>query len=122
MALERAGRAAHVASGSAPVTRAEPQVGALELLAQRHDDVARLERARRRARQQRRVEHEVDVVDQRDLRARCGGQLALERARGVEPAEAAAGDDDAARAIGADDTLPAGRPAARSSSTACAAR
>ena len=40
-----------------------------ELLAQRHDDVARLERAGRRAGQQRRVEHEVDVVDERDPRA-----------------------------------------------------
>ena len=59
-------------SGSAPSDAPEAQVGPLELLAQRHDDVARLERAGRGAGQQRRVEHEVDVVDERDARA-CGG-------------------------------------------------
>jgi len=43
-----------------------------ELLAQRHDDMAGLQRARRGARQQRRVEHDVDVVATR-IRALCGG-------------------------------------------------
>ena len=63
---------------------AEAQVDAArQLLAQRHDDVARLEHARRGARQQRRVEHEVDVVDEPDARA-VRGQQARERAGGVE--------------------------------------
>jgi hypothetical protein len=72
----------------------EPQLGAIQLLAQRDDDVARFERSRRRARQQRRVEHEVHVVDERDLRA-LPGHEALELAGGVQAAEAAPGDDDA---------------------------
>ena len=59
--------------GVATDDRAEPQVRALELLAQRHDDVPRLQRAAGGAGQQRRVEHEVDVVDERDPRALCGG-------------------------------------------------
>ena len=73
---------------------AEAQVDAVrELLAQRHDDVARLQRARRGARQQRRVEHEVDVVDDADPGA-VRRQQAIERPRGVEAAEPAARDHD----------------------------
>jgi peptidoglycan/xylan/chitin deacetylase (PgdA/CDA1 family) len=72
---------------------AEAQVGVLQRLAQRDDDVARLQRAAGRPWQQRRVEHEVDVVDERDARA-VRRQDALERPGCVEAAEAAARDDD----------------------------
>src|SRR5204862_2603142 len=58
---------------------AEPDVGAPKLLAQRYDDVARLERPGRGAGQERRVEQEVRVGDERDVRALCG-QDALELA------------------------------------------
>ena len=54
--------------GSWADDRAQPQVGALEDLAQRRDHVPRLQRPRRRLGQERRVEHEVDVVDQRQPR------------------------------------------------------
>ena len=91
---------------------AEAQVGAPQRLTQRHDDVARLERPARRAGQQRREQEEVRVVDERDPRA-VGWELALERARGVEAAEAPARDDDMP---GHQPTLP------MSSSTARAAR
>ena len=55
-----------------------------QLLAQRHHDVARLERPARRARQQRRVEHEVDVVDERHARpsAAAAAARACGRRRG----------------------------------------
>ncbi len=48
--------------------RAEPQVGSIEDLAQRRHHVARLQRSRRGLGQKRRVEHEVDVVDQSEPR------------------------------------------------------
>jgi hypothetical protein len=59
------GPARGVASGDG----AEYQAGLLEHVAQRRDDVARLEHPRRGLREKRRVEQEVDVVDERDARA-----------------------------------------------------
>ncbi|HEV2815444.1 MAG TPA: FAD-dependent oxidoreductase, partial [Solirubrobacteraceae bacterium] len=53
----------------------------------------RLERSTRRAGQQRRVEHEVDVVDERHLRG-LRAELALQAPGSGQAAEAAAGDDD----------------------------
>ena len=73
------------ALGVDPGDVAEAELGALELLAQRDDDVARLERAAGRAGQQRRVEHEVDVGDDRDL-GRLGGEQLLERRAVGRPA------------------------------------
>ena len=73
--------------------RPEPDVGALQLLAQRDHHVARLERAGRGPRQQWRVEQEVLRAHERDLR-RMPGQDALEAAGGVEAAEPSAGYDD----------------------------
>ena len=55
----------------------------------------------RRARQQRRVEQEVDVGDERDPCALWRRQDLLEPARGVEAAEAAAGDRRCSRPCGA---------------------
>ena len=72
---------------------AQAQVGALEEVAQRRDHVARLERARRGLRQQRRVEQEVDVVDE-DQPGRLLRQQPLELASGVRPRESSPGDDD----------------------------
>jgi len=65
----------------------------LERLAQRDDDVARLEPAAGRAGQKRRVEEEVRVVDDGDPRA-AAWELALEGPRAVEAAVAPSGDDD----------------------------
>ena len=73
--------------------RAEAQVRALQDVAQRRDDVARLQRPGRRLRQERRVEHEVDVVDEREPR-RLARQEALELAGGRHPGEPTSGDDD----------------------------
>ena len=70
---------------------AEAQVRRVELLAQRHDDVARVERPGRGAGQQRGVQHEVDVVHERHP-CTLRGQRPLQRSRGVEAAEAAACD------------------------------
>jgi len=64
----------------------------VELLTQRHDDVARLERARRRAGQQRRIEHAV-VLGAEAHAGAVRRQDAGQRARRVEAAEAAPGDD-----------------------------
>jgi len=55
--------------------------------------VARLEGAGRRLREERRVEEEVDVVDERDAGA-LAGQQAFERAGRVEAAEPASRYDD----------------------------
>ena len=71
----------------------ELDVGPVELLTQRNDDVARLERAGSGAREERRVEEEVCVAHDRDARA-VAREDALEPASGVEPAEPAAGNDD----------------------------
>jgi len=71
----------------------EQQVGAVEVLAQRHHDVPRLERAGGGPGQQRRVEHEVDVGDDRHVRG-VRRQGALQLARGVQAAETAAKDHD----------------------------
>ena len=73
--------------------RAEAQVGALEDVAQRRDDVARLERAGGRLREQRRVEQEVDVVDE-DQPGRLLRQDPLELAGGVGSREPSSCDDD----------------------------
>ncbi len=62
-------------------------------LAERDDDVARLQGAGGRAGQQRRVEHEVDVVDEDQLR-RLLREDPLELAGCVRPREAPSGDDD----------------------------
>ena len=51
-------------SGVMAGDRPQPQVGAVEDVAQRRDDVTRLKRPRRRLGQERHVEHEVDVVDE----------------------------------------------------------
>ena len=77
----------------APDHDAQPQMRLLEHVAQRGDDVARLEHAGRRLGQERRVEQEVDVVDERDARA-LARHRALELAGRVEAAEPATGDDD----------------------------
>jgi hypothetical protein len=69
----------------------EPQVGALELLAQRHNDMARLQCAGRGTRQQRREQEEVDVTDERHPGV-VRRQQSLQGAGGVETSEAAAGD------------------------------
>jgi hypothetical protein len=45
---------------------ADAKIGAPQALAQRDDDVAWLERTRRGAREQRRVQQVVDVADERD--------------------------------------------------------
>src|SRR5205085_5736153 len=71
----------------------------ISLLVQRHDPVARLERARRGPREQRRVEQVVDLAHERHARA-AGGQGALEAAGGVEAAESAAGYSDVPGQIG----------------------
>ena len=73
--------------------RAEAQVGALEDVAQRRDHVARLERSRRGLGQKRRVEHEVDVVDE-DQACRLLRQQPLELACRCGSPEAPSGDDD----------------------------
>ena len=78
-----------VGAGDAP----DHELGPAQLRAQRDDHVARVERRPGGARQQRRVEHEVGVVDERHARA-LRRQQALERPRGVEAAEATAGDHD----------------------------
>jgi hypothetical protein len=72
----------------------DEQIGASQLRAQRDDHVARIEGGAGCSREKRRVEHEVGVVDERDASAANGGDP-LERASGVEAAEAAARDDDA---------------------------
>ena len=90
----------------------------MELLAQRDDDVARLERPAGGAGQQRRVEHEVDVVDQRDVRA-VGGELAFEAARDRQAAEAAAEDEHVPGHGGPRLPVGAGSPTTR---PRCAAR
>src|SRR6185503_17956329 len=61
--------------------------------AERRDDVARLERPRRRLGEQRRVEHGVDVVDEDQLR-RLRREDPLELAGCVRPREPPSGDDD----------------------------
>jgi hypothetical protein len=71
----------------------EQQLGGRQLLAERHHYVARLERAAGRSGQQRRVEHEVDVVDQGDLRGLVR-EATLEPTGGGEPCEAAAENED----------------------------
>ena len=53
--------------------------------------MARIQRRARGAGQERRVQHEVGIVDERDEGALLGRD-ALERASGVEAAEAAARD------------------------------
>jgi hypothetical protein len=72
---------------------AEPEVGAMENLAQRRDDVARLERPGRGLGQERRVEREVDVVDEHQPRRLLRQQL-LELTGAGRAREAASGDDD----------------------------
>ena len=66
---------------------AELDVSPVELLAQRDDDVPRLEGAGGRARQERRVQEEVGVAEDGDARA-VARQHALEAPRRVEAAEA----------------------------------
>ncbi len=78
------------------VHAAEPDVRPLELLAQRHDHVTRLQGAGGGSRQQRRIEKEVDVGDQQDAGA-VARQAALETARRVQPAESPAGDHHVVR-------------------------
>ena len=79
--------------GVVRVDRSEPQVRAAEDLAQRGDDVAGLEQAGGRLGQERRVEHEVDVVDEREPR-RLHRQQPLQVARAGRPREPTTGDDD----------------------------
>jgi hypothetical protein len=71
----------------------QPHLGPIQLLAQRHHHVARLERARGGAGQQRGVEQEVDVRDERDARA-VARQPALETSRRVQATEATSGYQD----------------------------
>jgi hypothetical protein len=68
-------------------------VGGRQLLAQRHHQLTGLERRSRGSGQQRRVEHEVDVVDERHPRG-LRRQDALEAAGGGEPAEPATQDQE----------------------------
>ena len=65
---------------------AEHELGVRAHLAERHDDVAWLERPRRRLGEERRVEHEV--LERDDRRA-----AALEEPRDVAPGEASAEDE-----------------------------
>ena len=95
--LVTAVRARHANGPARGIGAGEPRqhhMRARELLAQRDHDVARLERPRRGAGQQRRVQQVVDVGHERDVRA-LRRQDPLEPAGGVEAAEATAGDDDA---------------------------
>ena len=82
-------RARRIAADRGP----QPELRLLEDVAKRRDHVPRLERPRRGLRQERRVEQEVDVVDERDAGARAGHR-ALQLSGGVQAAEAATGDDD----------------------------
>src|SRR5919202_1318389 len=94
MYVSHAPRSAGSSSVSAASSvRMRRVVRAVERLAQGHDDVARLERAGGGTGEQRGVEHEVDVADERDAGA-LRRQDPFEGARGVEAAEAASGDDD----------------------------
>ena len=72
---------------------AEPQVCPAQDVAQRRDDVARLQHAGGRLRQERRVEHEVDVVDERQP-GRLARQDVLELARRGHPRESTTGNHD----------------------------
>ena len=85
--LDRARR--RVVAGDRP----EAQVGAAEDVAQRRDHVARLQRPGRRLGQKRRVEQEVDVVDEHQPRRLLGHQP-LQLAGGVGAAEPTTGYDD----------------------------
>ena len=97
-----AGRAARRRSAAPPSVAAlgvgaghtsDHEVGAAQLRAQRDDHVARVERAPGGTREQRRVEQEVGVVDERHARA-LRRQQALQGAGGVEAAKAATRDHD----------------------------
>ncbi len=85
--LDRAG------GGIVCVDLAQPQIGPPEDLAQRRDHVPRLERPGRRLRQERRVEHEVDVVDE-DEPGRLPRHDPLELPRRHRATETPTGDDD----------------------------
>ena len=85
--LDGAGR------GIVSVDRPEAQIGALEDLAQRGHDVARLQQAGRGLGQERRVEHEVDVVDEREPR-RLLGEQPLKVVGHGRPSKPASRDDD----------------------------
>ena len=73
--------------------RTEAEVRAPQDVAQRRDDVPRLQHAGRRLRQERRVEHEVDVVDEREPRRLVREKL-LQLTGGRHPREPSSGDDD----------------------------
>jgi hypothetical protein len=70
----------------------EPQIGSPEHVAQRRDHVPRLEGARRGLRQERRVQQEVDVVDE-DQPRRLARDQALELPRRRRSAEPTTHDD-----------------------------
>ena len=77
--------------GLSPSDLADDQIGASQLGAQRHDDMARIERGAGGARKQGRVEHEVSVVDERHVRA-LRRQQALERTGCIEARKSATRD------------------------------
>ncbi len=71
----------------------DDELRAAQLRAQRHRDVARVESRTGRAGEQRRVEHEVRLADERHTGA-LAGQQPLEGPGGIEAAESAARNDD----------------------------
>jgi hypothetical protein len=78
--------------GIVAADRAEPQIGALQHVSQRSHHVTGFQQAGRRLRQERRVEHEVDVVDELQPR-RLLRQQRLEPPRDRHPSKPTAGDD-----------------------------
>ena len=75
-------------AGDAP----HDQLGLLELGAQGHDHVAGIERPARGPRQERRVEHEVGLIDHRHLRLLA--RNALQRAGRIQAAKTTTQDHD----------------------------